>query len=172
MGMGAAHKGRLQHVGKPQVIYEPAGTGEQRLIFNPRDGFADRAALLHARAPGSRSWSGVACSERVRQEPSLLATYAGHSVGWAKGRPSRNSAHAKSSRAVPTRIRIASVRTAREFFRTVECEEGRAFAHPTNRLVRLRIRCKVSGSRQSRPAATPAQSPMRSSTRRSRSATE
>ena len=39
-------------------------------------------------------------------------------------------------------------------------------------VVRLRIRCKVSGSRQSRPAATPAQSPMRSSTRRSRSATE
>ena len=76
MGMGAAHKGRLQHAGKPQVVDEPARTGEQRPIFNPRDGYADRAALLHARAPGPRSGSGVACSEQTTQEPSFGATHA------------------------------------------------------------------------------------------------
>src|SRR5438445_265044 len=52
MGVGAAHKSRLQHAGKPQVIYEPARSGEQRPIFDPPDGFADRAALLHAVASG------------------------------------------------------------------------------------------------------------------------
>jgi hypothetical protein len=76
MGMGAAHKGRLQHARKPEVIYEPAGTGEQRPIFNPPDGLTDRAALLHAFAPGFRSRSGVACSEQTTQEPSLGATHA------------------------------------------------------------------------------------------------
>ena len=89
-----------------------------------------------------------------------------------KGAPLPSSAHAKSSRAVPTRIRSPACARRTRFFGTIECEGGRAFAHPTNRLVRLRTRCKASGSRQSRPAATPAQSPMRSSTRRLRSATE
>ena len=48
MGMRAAHEGRLQHAGRAQVVDETAGAGEQRPVFDPRDGFADRAALLHA----------------------------------------------------------------------------------------------------------------------------
>src|SRR6202022_5048246 len=48
---------------------------------------------------------------------------------------------------------------------------GATHASPCG-LTMITARCKASGSRQSRPAAPPAQSPIRSSTRRSRSATE
>ena len=66
VGVRAAHEGRLQHVGKAQVVDEAAGAGQQREVLDPLDGMADVFGHLTVffwrplaeRGPIGSGWNG------------------------------------------------------------------------------------------------------------------